>query len=174
MNFFRDLMNVEFWRGLTENDFNCGYLAGAGLVLGLLFVLLLVHIFLKLLFRTRRSGTVIVPNPDGDLVISRDAVENAARHVLSSYEQLSVRRIQLYRRGKIYFLTLFCNFSAGEKGLPELSGELKVQLLEMLEKMFGITTLKRVRIQVEKLALSGEAAPEAESKPDPVYVAPGF
>lgn len=171
MKFFEDLCTVEFWRQLTENDFERGYLTGVGLALLLLLALLVLRLILKLMFRNRRSGVVVVSRADGDLVISRDAVESSARHVLNAFPQLDVRRIQLYRKGKRYSMTLICGYSAGEAGIPELAEKLKPMLLEKFRTMFGIEHLSAIRIRVEELVSEDEESPE--EKPV-VNVVPGF
>lgn len=182
MNFWNDVTSSDFWYGLTYSDFNRGYLVGAAVVLGLLLLLLILRLILLLLFRTRRSGTLVVPNPDGDLVISRDAVQSAVRRVVESFDQFDVRRIQLYRKGKFYSLTLFCSYAAGDAGVPELAGKLKPQLWETLKTMFGITNLRSIRIQIEKLSVADDedaqqdddAAPTDIENAAASYVAPGF
>ena len=153
---FAELADPEFWRQLLSSDFNRGYAAAIGMVFALLLLLLVLKVIFKLLFRTRRCGAIPVRCPTGDLVVSRGAIENAARQVLDAFPQLAVRRIQLYRRGNRYLMTLCCSFSAEGKGLPAISDEVKPKMQEMLHRVFGIDTLQEIRFQIE--ALSSEIA----------------
>ena len=99
---FAELADPEFWRQLLSSDFNRGYAAAIGLVFALLLLLLALKIIFKLLFRTRRCGAIPVRCPTGDLVVSRGAIENAARQVLDEFPQLAVRRIIDVRIPLIY------------------------------------------------------------------------
>ena len=147
-----DLARPEFWQRLLSSDFNRGYIAGLGFVIALLIFLFIIKIIIKIIFRTHRCNSVPVSCADGDLIISRNAVENAARQVLANFPQLSVRRIQLYRRGKNYSMTLFTTFSPDEKGgLPELADKVKPKMTETLRRVFGIDSMKTIRFQVEEL-----------------------
>ena len=149
---FAEWADPEFWRQLLSSDFNRGYAAAIGLVFALRLLLLIVKIIFKLIFRTRRCGAIPVHCPTGDLVVSRSAIENAARQVLAEFPQLAVRRIMLYRRGKRFSMTLCCSFSAEGKGLPAISDEVKPRMLEMLHRVFGIDTLQEIRFQIEALS----------------------
>lgn len=160
---FAEWADPEFWRQLLSSDFNRGYAAAIGLVFALLLLLLIVKIIFKLIFRTRRCGAIPVHCPTGDLVVSRSAIENAARQVLAEFPQLAVRRIMLYRRGKRFSMTLCCSFSAEGKGLPAISDEVKPRMLEMLHRVFGIDTLQEICFQIE--ALSSEIPHEEAGTP---------
>ena len=59
-------------------------------MIALLVFLFIIKIIVKIVFRTHRCSSIPVPCADGDLIISRDAVENAARQVLATFPQLSV------------------------------------------------------------------------------------
>ena len=135
---FGEIFQAEFWRSLTADNFSAGYLTGAGFVVGLLLLLLILRLLLKLCFRTRRASSVLVPCPDGEISISRVAVEAAARQVMIEFPQIAVRKIQLYRDRKRYFLRLCCSFSPGEQGLPEIVEQIKPRMIEKLLKVFGI------------------------------------
>ena len=161
-----ELFSAELYRELFNNDFNVGYAMGAGLVIGLLILLLVVRVVLRLLFRRHRCGSIVVPDAGGELIISSEAVETAARSVLEDFPELAVHRIRLYRQGKSYQLLLHCAFVGGGKGLPETSGEIRPRLIETLEKMFGIRSLRKVQFRID--ALEAGAAPEIQPPAVPV------
>ena len=157
---FERLFSGEFYQELLSSDFNCGYVTGAGIVLGLLVLLLIVRLVLRILFRSRRCGAIVVPSPNGDLTISRNVVEKAARTVLDKVGELDIRRIQLYRKGKNYSLLLCCTFFDGGNGVPEIADGIRADIQETLRKLFGITTLKRIDFRVEEQGDAAPAAPE--------------
>ncbi|MDR0933368.1 MAG: hypothetical protein LBM70_10190 [Victivallales bacterium] len=166
----KSLFSDEFWFEVGKDDFMRGYATAVVVIVGLLILLVVIRFVAWMLFRSRRCGSIVVPNAGGELTISRDAIEKAARSVLDEIGELNVRRIQLYRQGKSYSLLLYCTFIGGGKGLPEISGELRPRLLETLRNLFGISSLRKVRFRVDTLtgegAVSAPAAPEkAKSEP---------
>ena len=163
---FEELFSSELYRELFNNDFNLGYVMGVCLVIGLLVLLVILRIVLRLVFRRHRCNSIVVPDTEGELIISSDAVEKAARSVLENFRELDVRRIRLYRQGKSYQLLLFCTFLGGGRGLPELSGEIRPQLIETLGRLFGIHSLRKVQFRIETLEES--SLPEIQSPAIPV------
>lgn len=156
------IFDPEAWRQILQSDFNRGYIAALALVLALLLALLILKFLCWLAFRTRRCSEIIVPRRDGDIVISRDAVTIAVSRELKAFPELDVRRIRLFRRGKIYLMTLFCTYNGGS-GIPSLADGLKPRLLNALKDTFGIDSLKRIKVVVEKLDETAmEKRPTAE------------
>lgn len=171
---FEELFSSEFYRELFNNEFNLGYAMGIGLVIGLLILLVILRIILRLLFRRHRCGSIVVPDAAGELIISSEAVEKAARSVLGNFKELDVRRIRLYRQGKSYQLLLFCTFVGGGRGLPELSREIRPQLIETLERLFGIHSMRKVQFRIDTLDEGAEPViqPPAVPAKEAVKAAP--
>ncbi len=164
---FEEIFQADFWKSLIGNEFDAGYLTGAAVVVGLLLLLLVLRLLIKLIFRVRRVSQVLIPRSDGDITVSREAVEAAARQVMEEFSQLSVRRIQLFRDRKQYFLRLCCSFSAAEHGLPEIIDKVKPRMIEKLRKVFGIENLSRIKFQIDELEtvpMSKQSAGKAESE----------
>lgn len=141
------------WERLLASDFNRGYLAALALVLALILVLMILKLMWFIAFRTRRASTVTVTHPDGDIVVSREAIFEAVSRELFDYPELRLRKLRLFRRGKYYMLTLLCEFR-GASGIPGMAEELKSRLRERLKQLFGLENLKSVKIVIEKLAAS--------------------
>lgn len=160
---FNSLCTGEFCKTLLEGDFNRGYLTGAGFVLALLLLCVVVRLILMLVFRRRRCGQIVVPASAGDVTISHNVVEGTARKVLRDICELDVRRIRLYRKGKSYSLLLCCTFFCGGKGIPEIADEIRGEIRETLQQLFGIKTLQRIDIRVEE---------QSDSSPAPEVRAP--
>lgn len=164
---FDRYLTAEFYQSLCSNEFNSGYLTGAGSVVGILILLVLIRMVLKILFRRRRCTQIVVSAPTGDLTISRSAVEGTTRQVLSAFGELDIRRIRLYRKGKNYSLLLYCTFFAGGKGVPEISEKIREKIRVTLQTQFGISTLQRIDFRVEELEGSttdGTSENEEENK----------
>lgn len=152
----------EFCKMLAENDFNRGYLAGAGFVLGLLVLFVVIRLVLMFLFRRHRCSQIVVPSPAGDLTIGHNVIEGTARRVLRNIGELDVRRIRLYRKRKSYSLLLCCTFFDGGKGVPEIAEGIRNEIRDTLQNLFGINSLRRIDFRVEE---QGDSLPAPEVRP---------
>lgn len=154
------------WQTLLASDFNRGYLAALMLVLALVLALMILKLLWFIAFRTRRASTVTIPHPDGDIVVSREALAEAVTRELAGYPELRLRKLRLFRRGKNYLLTLLCEFN-GADGVPVIASELRTKLKERLKRLFGLESLKSVKIVIEKLAAApaGRELPELPETP---------
>ncbi len=136
---------------VLQSDFNCGFISALAVVVLLLLLLLAVRILFFFIFRTRRCNKVLVPSADGDLVVTRKAIESVVRAELASFTQITVRKLVLYRRGKKYSLKLFCLFANDGVGLPEITQKLKPRVQEVMNKLFGIDTMTGISICIERM-----------------------
>ena len=136
---------------VLQSDFNCGFISALAVVVLLLLLLLAVRILFFFIFRTRRCNKVLVPSANGDLVVTRKAIESVVRAELAKFTQISVRKLVLYRRGKKYSLKLFCLFANDGVGLPEITQELKPRVQEVMNKLFGIDTMTGISICIERM-----------------------
>lgn len=154
---------------ILQNDFNCGYLSALLTVALVLVLFIIIRIVLALLFRRKRCGKVSVPSPDGELVVTRKAIESVVRKELEVFSQIQVRKLLLFKQGKHYSMKLFCQFSREGSGLPEIAQELKPRLKDVMNKLFGIDTMSDISICIEKLkadeADGDEENPSQEAAP---------
>lgn len=155
---------------VLQSDFNCGFIAALAVVVLLLVLLLVVRILLFFIFRTRRCSKVLVPSADGDLVVTRKAIESVVRAELANFTQITVRKLILYRSGKKYSLKLCCMFSSHGVGLPEITQELKPRIQEIMNKLFGINTMTGISICIERM--KEDDADEEEDTPEVVITEP--
>lgn len=157
---FLKIFNIkpETFDKILQSDFNCGFIAALAFVVFVLLVLLVIRLLLFLVFRTRRCGKVIVPSRDGNLIVTRKAIESVVRAELAGFSQIIVRKLVLYRRGKKYSLALYCQFSKEGTGMPEIAQDLKVRIKEVMNKLFGIDTMNEVSICIEQLKDDENAA----------------
>ncbi|MBE6394103.1 MAG: hypothetical protein E7044_08640 [Lentisphaerae bacterium] len=136
---------------VLQSDFNCGFISALAVVVLLLLLLLAVRILFFFIFRTRRCNKVLVPSADGDLIVTRKAIESVVRAELANFTQITVRKLVLYRRGKKYSLKLFCLFANDGVGLPEITQKLKPRVQEVMNKLFGIDTMTGISICIERM-----------------------
>lgn len=159
----------DFWNTLLGSDFNRGYMAALLLILILFLILLVVRFVIYLFFRTRKCKAVIIPDSQGDITISRTAVENAVRKTVAAYPALDLRDLKLFRKGKNYMLRLHCSLDGAQSNaFSALVEELRPALLEMLKDTFGITQLRKVRFVLEDYEAAADEipAPQQEENSD--------
>lgn len=152
----------DFWNTLLGSDFNRGYMAALALVLVLLVVLLVLRFIFFLSFRTRKCKVVTIPDSQGDITISRTAVENAVRNTFTAHPELELRELKLFRKGHTYMLRLHCALDGSQgSAFAALVDELRPALLEMLKETFGITNMRKIRFVLEEYeaAEAGISAP---------------
>lgn len=166
----------DFWNSLLGSDFNKGYMAALLLVLALILILLVIRFIFFLFFRTRKCKAVIIPDSQGDVTISRTAVENAVRKTFSAYPELELRELKLFRKGKAYILRLHCALDGTQgSAFSALVDELRPALLEMLKNTFGISRMQKIRFVLEEYeapetvekTTTPEDAPAEENEADP-------
>lgn len=151
MDFITKISDPAMWQRLLSNDFARGYLAALSLFVAIFVLVLMIRIFFWLCFRTRRCSNVVVPGEGGDIVISRDAVTAVLEEELKAYPQLMVNRIRITRRGRKHFLALYCAFSTKSGSIPELLQEIKPRLQGVLKDVFGIESVKAIRVIIEEM-----------------------
>ena len=136
---------------ILRSDFNCGYIAALSTVAAILLLFLLLRFILWLFFRTRRCGIVVVPSENGELTVTRNAVESVVRDEVESFPQIYLRKLLLFRRGGVYRLKLFCRFERGAEGMPDIASRIRTRLNEVMLQQFGIDSIKDISICVERL-----------------------
>jgi len=139
--------SAETWKQLLSNDFNRGYLVGVALVLGVVVLFLLLRLMVAFFFRTRRARTIVVTADDGDVQISQDAIAAAVGELLDDFPELVLDTLKIYRNGgHRYFLLLQCRFRSAEKMFPDVIAQVKEKIFHGLEKQFGISDLRKIRV----------------------------
>jgi len=160
---------------ILQSDFNCGYIAAISTVAVVLLLFLLLRFVLWLIFRTRRCGMVVVPSENGDLTVTRNAVEAVVREEVESFPQIYLRKLLLFRRGNTYLLKLFCRFERGAEGMPDLAGRIKTRLNEVMLEQFGIDSIREISICVERLKESdGDDRSGGDDSVDYSHAVSGF
>ena len=159
--------SVDTWKELLSNDFNRGYLAGVALVLAVVVLFLVLRLVLGFVFRTRRARAIVVTADDGDIQISQDAVAAAVESLLAGFPELVLDTLKIYRNGgHRYFLLLQCRFRSTEKTFPDVVAQVKENIFHGLEKQFGISELRKIRIVLTKWETEAGAAAQEKTGDD--------
>lgn len=134
-------------------DFNVGYATGVGVVLAVLVLLLSVRLILAFIFRTRRCHEIRIKGEDGDVFVSRNAVNSVVNSLEKEFKNLIISKVSLNAVRKRQFINIYVDFNADSGGLPPQADELKRRVLEALETVFGITTVRKVHICLRNVQL---------------------
>ncbi len=135
-----------------ENDFERGFYTAlilAGLVLFLVIVLCLIA---KLLFRKPAVPGVTLEREDGDIFISRNALSTAVFHLEDEFPGFEVLKVLLGhgRRGELE-LAVTVLFDEKSGAFDKISNSFKKRVFDILQHSFGIDSIKSVSIALSKL-----------------------
>jgi hypothetical protein len=108
----------------------------------------------------------MVQSGDGTLIVTRKAIESVIRAELAAFSQISVRKLVLYRKGKAYSLKLYCQFARDGVGMPEIAQQLTPRLKEVMNRLFGIDTMNKIDIIIERLKSDDDDTEADEPAPE--------
>lgn len=150
------------------NNFNMGFAAGVLFALVVIFVLLILRIFTIVIFRTKRAHCIAIRRPEGDTEVSKNAIISVIRSFSNEFKYIDVRKIDLYRRGARYFVKLIIHFDTSGGGSPTQEERLRNAIRESLEKTFGITSICRISMKIDRAdGVIVQATPEQLEAPAP-------
>jgi len=149
---YSEYLKPETWRILLGNDFNRGFFAALVLILLLLLLLLFIRLTLGMIFRRHRTGKIIIQRADGDTQVSLSALSALVRNELNDYPAIECSRILLYKQGKKYSLSLFCDYSLKDQsGIPAFCDEFKPKVLNALNDTFGIKDIREIKLCIDEV-----------------------
>ena len=137
----------DFGRGVVWT-----LVAAAAAVAALAVVLFVLY----KVFWSHRCSSITVKSPDGDIIISRQALAEAAERELSIFPELKLIRIRIYKFDQDYRITLNCEF-LGEAGFPALADKVRPRLRSSLQEIFGVDKLSTIDIVVEHFSSTASA-----------------
>ncbi|MDD3118008.1 MAG: hypothetical protein PHQ27_02395 [Victivallales bacterium] len=135
-------------------EFNAGFLTGVGVVAAAVVVLLLLRLMLWLFRRRRRCRGIDIQEENGPVLIAADAIRDLVLSLQPEFPDLTMTRVRLYCRGRYQQLELQVTFDVGVRNMPEQRQRLKVRILEVLEQVLGITSVREVGIYCRALRVS--------------------
>ena len=133
---------------VAVGDFGRGVLWTLGVTAGAIAAVAAVLFVLYKVFWSHRCSSITVKSPDGDIIISHQALAEAAERELSIFPELKLIRIRIYKYDQEYRITLNCEF-LGEAGFPALANKVRPRLRSSLQEIFGVDKLSTINIVVE-------------------------
>ena len=155
---------MDLWP--AANEFERGFQA-ALILSALVFLLLIVFcLILKLIFRKPAVPGVVLSREDGDIFISRSAIFTAICRLESEFTDLEIMKVTMQRnRHHELGLTVTVMFDEHDKSFDALAGEFKQRVFGMLNKSFGIESVKSVSIVLARIPAERELNGEDNNPP---------
>lgn len=139
-------------------DFNDQHLSSFfdwGFVVGALYALVAACVIFLLvellLFLRRRCRGVSIKSANGELFISANAIGDVVTMVVRRFKEFNLRKCALHQRGFRYYLRLRIDLDGAELNLPQLTSELRDEILKALSGNLGIDSVDKVDIHVGKI-----------------------
>ncbi len=153
----------------AANDFERGFflaLLAAALVF---FLLLLLCLILKLIFRKPAVPGVTLLREDGDIFISRNAIFTAVCRLEKDFPELEILKVNMHRlRHGDLALTVTVMFEENKESFDAVAGAFKQKVFTMLNKSFGIDSIKNVAINLAKIPAENHDDDSADNAAPPV------
>ena len=151
------------------NDFERGFYIALILTALVFFLLLLLCLILKLIFRKPAVPGVTLEREDGNIFISRNAIFTAVCRLEGTFPELEILKVNMRRKrhGELA-LSVTVMFAERDKSFDAVAGAFKQQVFIMLNKSFGIDTIKSVAINLAKIPAEREDDFEGNTPDMPV------
>ncbi len=162
---------IRMWQDRMGADFFSGYWLAVALMGTFILLWFLVHLIIWLCWRRRRVSAVSMPQPDGAVEVSAQAIFRTARDLEPEFPVFQIEDIRLYRRRRNYSLRLRFKFQSDSDGLAESVAKFKKRLCEQLDKRFRLTSIRMIDIRLEPR--DDEESSEGKPRIDEP-LAPGF
>lgn len=136
---------------IAVGDFGRGVAWTLAITAIVVLVAAAVFFVLYMVLWSHRCASITVKSSDGDIMISRQALAEAAERELSMFPELKLIRIRIYKYDQDYRITLNCEF-LGAGGLPALANKVRPRLKSSLQEIFGVDSLSTIKIVVERFS----------------------
>ena len=136
----------------AANDFERGFFLALLATALVFFLLLLLCLIFKLIFRKPAVPGVTLAREDGDIFISRNAIFTAVCRLENNFPELEILKVnmQKLRHGELA-LNVTVMFAEKNESFDAVAGAFKQQVFTMLNKSFGIDSVKSVAIILSKI-----------------------
>ena len=150
----------------AANEFEQGFYLALLLAALVFFLLFLLCLILKLIFRKPAVPGVTLEREDGNIFISRNAIFTAVCRLESSFPELEILKVNMQRKGHGELaLIITVMFAEKDRSFDALAGEFKQKVFVMLNKSFGIDSVKSVAINLAKIPSDVEEDEDNAGKP---------
>ena len=136
----------------AESEFERGFQTALLLAAMVFFLLLIICLILKLIFRKPAVPGVTLEREDGNIFIARNAIYTAVCRLESDFPELEILKVVLQRGArKDLALSVTVMFDENGSAFDELAGTFKQRVFDMLSKSFGIDSIKTVSVNLSKI-----------------------
>lgn len=136
----------------ATTEFERGFYLALLLAAAVFFLLFLLCLILKLIFRKPSVPGVTLVREDGDIFISRNAIFAAVCRLEKDFPELEIIKVVMNRNRKQELgLTVTVLFDEDNRAFDTVAGEFKSRVFVMLNKSFGIESVKSVAIVLAKI-----------------------
>jgi len=136
---------------LLKGEFNRGYVSAVVVMFFIAVFLLIIRIVLAVIFRVRRCRTLRISRPDGDIILSAEAVEQAFCQAIDSRSPLQLEQLRAFSVSKKYNFELICSYRAGSESLADAADALRKKLQEVFRSFFGLKNVGKINFRFESL-----------------------
>lgn len=157
----------------AANEFEQGFYLALLFAAMVFFLLLVLCLIVKLIFRQPAVPGVTLVREDGDIFISRNAIFAAVSQLERKFPELEILKVNLNRRhhGELA-LSVTVMFAERSDSFDAVAGSFKQQVFAMLNKSFGIDSVKSVSINLAKIPV--EYDDDNENNPETPVMNNGF
>ena len=138
-------------------DFERGFQAALLLSALVFFLLIVICLIFKIIFRRPAVPGVTLEREDGDIFISRNALFTAVARLESEFPELEILKVNMLRgRHNELGLTVSVLFDEKNSSFDAVAGAFKQRVFVMLNKSFGIESIKTVSINLARIPAERE------------------
>ena len=149
----------------AATEFERGFYTALLLAAAVFFLLFVLCLILKLLFRKPAIPGITLEREDGNIFISRNAVFTAVSRLEYEFPELEILKVTMVRnRRRELGLNITVLFDERDNSFDAVAGALKQRTFTMLNKSFGIDSVKSVAINLAKIPAGRDVDEDDSSK----------
>ena len=150
----------------ATTEFERGFYLALLLAAAVFFLLFLLCLIIKLIFRKPSVPGVTLAREDGDIFISRNAIFTAVCRLEKYFPELEILKVNMSRsRHGELAVTVTVSFAERTESFDAVAGAFKQRVFAMLNKSFGIDAVKNVIINLAKISDDVDADEPGDVKP---------
>ncbi len=162
-----EIINIakEFFAIIKESDFDYGFTVGVVFAIGILLLFIIIKLFVRAIFRSRKVKKIVVTPEDnrGDIIIMVPAIEHAVREEIAQLHNVTVEKIKIYQRRSAYYLTVKCSYDGKSGSLVEVRKAVNARLETVFKDFFGVENLKKINLTFSEVELPESAESQNEA-----------
>ena len=157
-------LNLSGWFGVSP-EFENGFVSGAGLLLALILIWVLIRMRIN---RRERCREITITGERGDMVITANAVREFVKRILGEFAETSLEGIKLKQRGNTLVLVTEVIVLPDIELVP-LRDAIQGRIVEEAQTRLGIDRPFRVNVVIKSVEASErkvgrQSRPSSESR----------